>query len=148
MDWDILIPILMFFFPLLAALLDKRAKRRKEVPPVKARPVVFPSAESGSEVPPGKRPAAPDPSQRRGRWAPPSYGAEDGYGFPKGTPATAPVSAEGKPQKETPTRFETEGQRAIVREKQVELQDDKPKLEIDKKKLILYSEILKPKFDA
>ena len=41
-----------------------------------------------------------------------------------------------------------EGQRAVTRRiQEVEEIDPRPKLEIDKKKLILYSEILKPKFD-
>ena len=47
------------------------------------------------------------------------------------------------------TQTVTEGQRAVERHIDTATQDDdKPKLEIDKKKLILYSEILKPKFDA
>ena len=47
------------------------------------------------------------------------------------------------------TQTVTEGQRAIDRHIETPAgSEEKPKLEIDKKKLILYSEILKPKFDA
>ena len=48
MDWDVLIPILMFLFPLVVSILDKRAKKRKGVPPVKAEPL-FPPAEDQAD---------------------------------------------------------------------------------------------------
>ena len=163
MDWDVLIPILMFLFPLVVSILDKRAKKRKGVPPVKAEPL-FPPAPDGSEVRPEERPAAQDPSQPFG-WAPPSYDAEGGTVRPGRT--SEPLSQaqqdvfrgelpirspqEGKPDTFVmeATQTVTEGQRAVERHIDTAAQDDgKPKLEIDKKKLILYSEILKPKFDA
>lgn len=106
MDWEVLIPILFFALPVVISLLDKRAKKQKGVPPVQARPVVFPAQDDarpyGEVVP--TRPEAPS----------------------------------------------DEGQRAIHREeKEKKVQEEGPqKLEIDKKKLILYSEILKPKYDA
>lgn len=124
MDWEVLIPILMFLFPLVAALLDKRARKRKGVPPVIARPV-FPSASDVSASRPSERPAAQD----------------DGNTVPKGRPAETVF----KMQEDLPP---VEGQRAVTRRiQEVEEIDPRPKLEIDKKKLILYSEILKPKFD-
>ena len=139
MDWEVLIPILMFLFPLVAALLDKRARKRKGAPPVIARPV-FPSASDVSASRPSERPAAQDPSQPYG-WAPPTYDAEGGT-VPKGRPAETVF----KMQKDDLPPVE--GQRAIVRRiQEVEEIDPRTKLEIDKKKLILYSEILKPKFD-
>ena len=129
MDWEVLIPILMFLFPLVAALLDKRARKRKGVPPVIARPVngpvPFPSGPEGPGARPVERPAAQD----------------DGNTVPSGRPAETVFKA----QEEI---LPVEGQRAVTRRiQEVEEIDPRPKLEIDKKKLILYSEILKPKFD-
>jgi len=117
MDWEVLIPILFFALPVVISLLDKRAKKQKGVPPVQARPVVFPPEEADGEVAPEN------------------------------------VRAATVFQDDLPTRPEApsdEGQRAIHREeKEKKVQEEGPqKLEIDKKKLILYSEILKPKYDA
>ena len=129
MDWDILIPILMFLFPLVVATLDKRAQQRKGIPPVKAEPV-FPPAEDQADrgFPPEDR-NHPRFRKREG-----SAVEDSGRG-----PAQQDVFREESP---------VEGERAIVREKKDIGHSEKPKLEIDKKKLILYSEILKPKFDA
>ncbi|MCR5841263.1 MAG: hypothetical protein K6G86_04200 [Bacteroidales bacterium] len=173
MDWDVLIPILMFAFPVAVAILDKRVKKRRGVPPVQSRPI-FPPATSGSEARPEKRPAAPDPSQPFG-WAPPSYGAEGGTVSPGRLPNTTNWSQAdriGRSSEESVSWDESlnrtqqaeqqtntlapqpvaEGQRTISRERHQEVAPDKkdpePKLRIDKKNLILYSEILKPKFDA
>lgn len=123
MYWKKLIPILFFLLPLVISFLDKRAKKRKGIPPVKAAPI---------------DPASPLPSASE-RMAPGKTGLP---GIPKG----GAVSSERLPD---PAENGTEGERAILRN--AEKKDDegrKPKLEIDKKKLILYSEILKPKFDA
>ena len=155
MDWEALVPILFFAIPLVISLLDKRAKKQKGVPPVQARPVFPPDAEDDPEDLPGKRPAAPDPSQPDG-WAPPSYGAEGGYGFPGRSSGSTDTPQPDVFRGDLPDRSQTEssseeGPRAIHREakKQTESEDGaQQKLEIDKKKLILYSEILKPKFDA
>ena len=144
MDWDVLIPILMFAFPVVVAILDKRAKKRRGVPPVQSRPVfppvqsqpLFPTAAQDSGARPAKRPTASDPSQPVG-WAPPSYDHEGGT-----------VSSGRLPNPAS----DSEGQRAISRERHKEVvteeKNPEPKLRIDKKNLILYSEILKPKFDA
>ena len=120
MDWEVLIPILFFALPVVISLLDKRAKKQKGVPPVQARPVVFPAQDDA-------RP--------------------DGEVVPENVRAATVF------QDDLPTRPEApsdEGQRAIHREeKEKKVQEEGPqKLEIDKKKLILYSEILKPKYDA
>lgn len=107
MDWEVLIPILFFAIPVAASLLDKRAKKRKGIPPEDRN--------------------HPRSLKREG----------------PGTESVEQVPA-------LPEEAVQEGQRAIVREKKPEKKDDPQpkKLEIDKKKLILYSEILKPKFDA
>ena len=119
MDWDVLIPILMFAFPVVVALLDKRAKKRRGVPPVQSRPV-FPPAANTTAAEVDRLPSRVQPVEQK-----------------MNTPAPEPVA---------------EGQRAISRERHQEVvteeKDPEPKLRIDKKNLILYSEILKPKFDA
>ena len=141
MDWDVLIPILMFLFPLVVSILDKRAKKRKGVPPVKAEPL-FPPAE---DIDQEERAEAPG---RPGRPSEPLSQAQQDV-FRGELPIRSPQ--EGKPDTFVmeATQTVTEGQRAVERHIDTAAQDDdKPKLEIDKKKLILYSEILKPKFDA
>ncbi len=141
MDWDVLIPILMFLFPLVVSILDKRAKKRKGVPPVKAEPL-FPPAE---DIDQEERAEAPG---RPGRPSEPLSQAQQEV-FRGELPIRSPQ--EGKPDTFVmeATQTVTEGQRAVERHIGTATQDDdKPKLEIDKKKLILYSEILKPKFDA
>ena len=145
MDWDVLIPILMFAFPVAVAVLDKRVKKRR-AEQQRSRPY-FPPAASGSGARPEKRPAPQDPSQPYG-WAPPSYGAEGGTVSPGRLPQPSIL-----PQAEENNSVSSvEGQRAISRERHKEVapetKDPEPKLRIDKKNLILYSEILKPKFDA
>ena len=176
MDWDVLIPILMFAFPVAVAVLDKRAKKRRAeqqsrtvFPPAASGSEArswssFPPAASGSGARPAKRPAAQDPSQPFG-WAPPSYGAEGGTvssgRLPQPTDLPRAERLNRSPKEnvsggEHPDRQRAEetveGQRAISRERHKEVapetKDPEPKLRIDKKNLILYSEILKPKFDA
>ena len=115
MDWEVLIPILFFALPVAISILDKRARKRKGVPSVQARPVIDPAAENPADFQP-----------------------------------VGEVAPENRSH--LPTRPEApsdEGQRAIHRDEKKKAQEDgQKKLEIDKKKLILYSEILKPKFDA
>ena len=140
MDWEVLIPILFFALPVVISLLDKRAKKQKGVPPVQARPVVFPAQDDARPY------GEVVPENVRLRRTPPT----DFVGGP--LPLTEPRVATVF-QDDLPTRPEApsdEGQRAIHREeKEKKVQEEGPqKLEIDKKKLILYSEILKPKYDA
>ena len=122
---EYLIPILMFLFPVVVAILDKRVKQRKKAASAAPRP----------QVPPISFNPAPQPVVR---------------------PAVRPAPQENVPRESIPQeapapafRPNLEGQRAIHREADhPAVSEPSPeKLEIDKKKLILYSEILKPKFD-
>ena len=119
---EYLIPILMFLFPVVVAILDKRAKQRKKAASAAPRPQ-FPPISFNPAPQPVVRPAPQENVPRES--------------IPQEAPA--PVF-----------RPNLEGQRAIHREADhVEAGQPAPKkLEIDKKKLILYSEILKPKYDA
>ncbi len=124
---EYLIPILMFLFPVVVAILDKRAKQRKKAASAAPRP----------QFPPISFNPAPQPVVRP---APQENAPQEN------------VPRESIPQ-EAPApvfRPNLEGQRAIHREADhPTVSEPAPeKLEIDKKKLILYSEILKPKFDA
>ena len=150
MDWDVLIPILMFLFPLVVSILDKRAKKRKGVPPVKAEPLFPPAEDQTDREFPSEDRSHPRLRKREGP-------AAEGSGRDPATPdvfrGELPIRSpqEGKPDTFVMEATQTapEGQRAVERHIDTAAQDDdKPKLEIDKKKLILYSEILKPKFDA
>lgn len=127
MDWEILIPILMFLFPIAISLIDKRVKKRKGIPQVQTRPVAgAPRWEVPGQVREQAPATGPDPGQTV---------------FPTAAVPEPPRQA-GEPDEE--------GTRAIRRESKIrtETVEEKKKLDIDKKKLILYSEILKPKFDA
>ena len=138
MDWEILIPILMFAFPVVVALLDKRAKQKRTASQPKSRPV-FPSV-SGQQV---SRELAPENVRRRR--TPPT----DEVSGP--LPLTKPRVATVFQGNSRDTLQSEEGVRAIHREtveKAPETTQPTDKLKIDKKKLIIYSEILKPKFDA
>lgn len=121
---EFLIPILFFAVPLAITLLDKRAKARKGEST--ARPV-RPGGVSRSKRSPTPR-AVPFP-----RTSAPS--PEDIRKIMEKTPAGTPLQEEGV--------------RAIHRPEKGPVPAENPgKPKIDKKKLILYSEILKPRFDA
>ena len=123
---EYLIPILMFLFPVVVAILDKRVKQRKKAASAAPRPQ-FPPISFNPAPRPVVQPA-PRPAPQE------SIPLES---VPQETPAPA-------------FRPNLEGQRAIHREEKHAVASElaPKKLEIDKKKLILYSEILKPKFDA
>ena len=146
MDWEVLIPILMFAFPVIVALLDKRAKQKRTASqPSRTRPAARELArndgrsadEAAGGVAPGNR--ATLGTVRGGtaseaqRWGPTK---EDVSG--------------GKLRSSPDQEQSEEGVRAIHRKKKETNVEKQPadKLKIDPKKLILYSEILKPKFDA
>lgn len=112
MDWEILIPLLMFAFPVIVSLLDKRAKQKRAATP-QPKPT-FP--------PISRQPVSREPIVQK------------------------QVAHEPVPDNAS----KEEGVRAIHRKEEEKKVETQPadKLKIDKKKLIIYSEILKPKFDA
>jgi hypothetical protein len=145
MDWEVLIPILMFAFPVIVALLDKRAKQKRAAsqPTPRPRPT-FPSVSRDAAV----RELAPE-NVRQGRTPPTDTVSGP---LPLTEPRVATVfrgdSRDSRTQNENNSNTE-EGVRAIKKreEKSPQRQQPADKLKIDKKKLILYSEILKPKYD-
>ena len=143
MDWEVLIPILMFVIPLALSFYDRRAKKRKGVPPVQARPV-FPSDPEESEE--SADPAEPAAEYADAQESAPAPARVSPVQASAPQPRQQEAPANGFP---LPSGAAPEGVRAIdKRGKKVEIPEEKPRLEIDKKKLILYSEILKPKFDS
>ena len=166
MDWEVLIPILMFAFPVIVALLDKRAKQKRAAsqPTPRPRPI-FPSSSpaarelarnegNSSDGAAGKversevrtsGPAGPGTFEnQKSERALRTQGVTGG-----GAPFIDSNSLGGLEQKDDAPKNE-EGVRAIHRKEKETKVEKQPadKLKIDPKKLILYSEILKPKFDA
>ncbi len=125
----LLITLLMFAVPIAAVIIDKRTKAGRSVPQVNAEPIDFsedlPAEEEGIKAIVRKE-AAKKEGGIAAQTAAAQRAAEplrtmQGHG-PESRPAPEPES----PAKPNPTAEE------ILR---------------DRKKLILYSEILKPKFD-
>ena len=166
MDWEILIPLLMFAFPVVVSLLDKRAKRKRAA---STPPVSRPTSPVRPAIPPFSRQSVPPGPLPRHSFPPVSQG-QAGGGVAPGNRATLgtvrggtaseaqrwgpaqPDVSGGKPrhslEEEIPVE---EGVRAIHREETKKAPgpvQPADKLQIDKKKLIIYSEILQPKFDA
>ena len=169
MDWEVLIPLLMFAFPVVVSLLDKRAKRKRAAsPPPVSRPT-YPARPARPAIPPFSRQSVPPGPLPRHSFPPMSQG-QAGGGVAPGNRATLgtvrggtaseaqrwgpaqPDVSGGKPRHSLAEDMPIEeGVRAIHREeaeKAPEPVQPADKLKIDKKKLIIYSEILKPKFDA
>ena len=162
MDWEVLIPILMFAFPVIVALLDKRAKQKRAAsqPTPRPRPT-FPSTS----------PAARELARNEGSLSDGAAGKVERSEVRTSGPAgpgtfeyqkseralrTQGVTGGGAPfidskLRSSPEQEQSEeGVRAIHRKEKETKVAKQPadKLKIDPKKLILYSEILKPKFDA
>ena len=121
MDWEFLIPLLMFAFPVVVALLDKRARQKRAASPS------FPKPTAGEQVSRefAREFAREFSPEGAGGVAPENRSQESGYGQ-EGVRAVHKNGPQEAPEPVQPA----------------------DKLKIDKKKLIIYSEILKPKFDA
>ena len=149
MDWEFLIPLLMFAFPVVVALLDKRAKQKRAASPS------FPKPNTREQV---SRELAPENVLLRR--TPPADPVS--RPLPLTEPRVATVfrgnSRDTLQQQDVfggnpagSQEFGQEGIRAVHKNGPQEAPEPvqpADKLKIDKKKLIIYSEILKPKFDA
>ena len=147
MDWEFLIPLLMFAFPVVVALLDKRARQKRAASPS------FPQPNAREQV-----------SRELAReFSPEAAGgvAPENRSHPRLRKREGPadeVSGRGPAQQDVfggnpagSQEFGQEGIRAVHKNGPQEAPEPvqpADKLKIDKKKLIIYSEILKPKFDA
>ena len=135
---SLIIALLAFCVPIVAAVVDKRAKAKKQTPQVNAQPIDFEEFERS------RRAAAEEGTRSivRGANAPiPEAAASDPAGaagavIPVRTeskPVPAQTKAVQPPQRRQPAVSETNPTAAEIRK--------------DCRKLILYSEILKPKYD-
>ena len=143
MDWEFLIPLLMFAFPVVAALLDKRARQKRAASPSFPKPNTREqvSREFSPEAAGGVAPENRSHPRLRKREGPADEVSGRG-------PAQQDVFG-GNPAGSQ--EFGQEGIRAVHKNGPQEAPEPvqpADKLKIDKKKLIIYSEILKPKFDA
>ena len=132
---SLIIAVLAFCVPILAAIADKRAKAKKRSPQVKAEPIDFEELER-------RRQAA----------------SEGTRSIVRGPAATVPEPVEGQSARTFTVPEPVEG--AALRRSSATAAAPKPAKEAqsgqyptaeeikkDCKKIILYSEILKPKFD-
>jgi len=143
MDWEFLIPLLMFAFPVVIALLDKRARQKRAASPSFPKPTAREqvSREFAPEAAGGVAPENRSHPRLRKREGPADEVSGRG-------PAQQDVFG-GNPAGSQ--EFGQEGIRAVHKNGPQEAPEPvqpADKLKIDKKKLIIYSEILKPKFDA
>ena len=149
MDWEFLIPLLMFAFPVVVALLDKRARQKRAASPTPKPSTHRPSPISFEELAREFSPEAAGGAAPENRSHPRLRKREGPADEVSGRgPAQQDVfggNSAGSPE------YGQEGIRAVHKNGPQEAPEPvqpADKLKIDKKKLIIYSEILKPKFDA
>lgn len=144
---EILVVILVFVLPLVSVLLDKK---KRNIPKVKSKRIVWPDGRPADPLKPGTGRPVPGPQapvrqqaaaqeDQSGTHVFPGAGSSKSTGQAKaGKPAAADAMAAA-------TAFMSSAR--STRTKAEESQSDKKKEYTEKQKLIIYSEILKPKFD-
>lgn len=144
---EIVILLLVFGLPILSVILDKNKK--KGVPKVKSRPIVWPADKPAAQKKPGSAGTAPAKPTADGSTRPAAAPAA-----PARPAATAPEPAPASPSPVIPdagmaaasymNKTRSTASRAAPA---VEEPQEKKKFS-EKQKLIIYSEIMKPKFDG
>lgn len=139
---EIVILLLVFGLPILSVILDKNKK--KGVPKVKSRPIVWPADKPAAQKKPGSARTAP------------AKPAADGSTRHAAAPAR-PAATASEPAPASPVfpdagtaaaSYMNEARSTASRPAQaVEKPQEKKKFS-EKQKLIIYSEIMKPKFDG
>lgn len=141
---EIVILLLVFGLPILSVILDKNKK--KGVPKVKSRPIVWPADKPAAQKKPGSARTAPAKPAADGSTRPAAAPAA-----PARPAATAPEPAPASPvfpDAGTAAASYMNEARSTARPAQaVEKPEEKKKFS-EKQKLIIYSEIMKPKFDG
>lgn len=145
---EIVILLLVFGLPILSVILDKNKK--KGVPKVKSRPIVWPADKPAAQKKPGSAGTAPAKPTADGSTRPAAAPAA-----PARPAATAPEPAPASPSTVIPdagmaaasymNETRSTASRAVPAVE--EPQEEKKKFS-EKQKLIIYSEIMKPKFDG
>ena len=138
---EIVILLLVFGLPILSVILDK--KKKKGVPKVKSRPIVWPADKPAAQKKPGSAGTAP------------AKPAADGSTRPAAAPAaTAPEPAPASPSPVIPdagmaaASYMNETRSTASRAAPAVEEPQEKKKFSEKQKLIIYSEIMKPKFDG
>lgn len=145
---EIVILLLVFGLPILSVILDKNKK--KGVPKVKSRPIVWPADKPAAQKKPGSAGTAPAKPTADGSTRPAAAPAA-----PARPAATAPEPAPASPSPVIPdagmaaASYMNETRSTASRAAPaVEEPQEKKKKFSEKQKLIIYSEIMKPKFDG
>lgn len=144
---EIVILLLVFGLPILSVILDKNKK--KGVPKVKSRPIVWPADKPAAQKKPGSAGTAPAKPTADGSTRPAEAPAA-----PARPAATAPEPAPASPSPVIPdagmaaASYMNETRSTASRPSQAVEEPQEKKKFSEKQKLIIYSEIMKPKFDG
>lgn len=142
---EIVILLLVFGLPILSVILDKNKK--KGVPKVKSRPIVWPADKPAAQKKPGSARTAP------------AKPTADGSTRPAEAPAAParPAATASEPAPASPVfpdagmaaaSYMNETRSTASRAAQAVEEPQEKKKFSEKQKLIIYSEIMKPKFDG
>lgn len=150
---EIVILLLVFGLPILSVILDKNKK--KGVPKVKSRPIVWPADKPAAQKKPGNAGTAPAKPAADGSIRPaaaPGPARPTAAAAPAGPAVAAPGPAPAAPvfpdAGTAAASYMNEARSTASRPAQaVEKPEEKKKFS-EKQKLIIYSEIMKPKFDG
>lgn len=139
---EIVILLLVFGLPILSVILDKNKK--KGVPKVKSRPIVWPADKPAAQKKPGSARTAPA--------KPAADGSTRHAAAPARPAATAPEPAPASPvfpdAGTAAASYMNETRSTASRAAQAVEEPQEKKKFSEKQKLIIYSEIMKPKFDG
>lgn len=142
---EIVILLLVFGLPILSVILDKNKKRG--VPKVKSRPIVWPADKPAAQKKPGSAGTAPAKPAADGSTRPAAAPAA-----PARPAATAPEPAPASPvfpdAGTAAASYMNETRSTASRAAQAVEEPQEKKKFSEKQKLIIYSEIMKPKFDG
>lgn len=144
---EIVILLLVFGLPILSVILDKNKK--KGVPKVKSRPIVWPADKPTAQKKPGSARTAPAKPAADGSTRPAAAPAA-----PARPAATASEPAPASPSPVIPdagmaaASYMNETRSTASRAAQAVEEPQEKKKFSEKQKLIIYSEIMKPKFDG
>ena len=144
---EIVILLLVFGLPILSVILDKNKK--KGVPKVKSRPIVWPADKPAAQKKPGSARTAPAKPAADGSTRPAAAPAA-----PARPAATASEPAPASPSPVIPdagtaaASYMNEARSTASRAAQAVEEPQEKKKFSEKQKLIIYSEIMKPKFDG
>lgn len=142
---EIVILLLVFGFPILSVILDKNKK--KGVPKVKSRPIVWPADKPAAQKKPGSAGTAPAKPTADGSTRPAAAAAAPA-GPAVAAPGPAPVAPVFPDAGTAAASYMNEARSTASRPAQAEKEPEEKKKFSEKQKLIIYSEIMKPKFDG